>query len=137
MARFMYIIIIIIPWLTPDCFGMIGLRYQRMRMIRNALITNHLHIDMFIKSCPILCIVSKPRMMNKTFCTYIYFFMVWEEITFWLLWAIFTNIFVSACTACPKSYCKSVLHLLKYTANLYLSRCSTYLRKILGHSVYV
>ena len=31
-------------------------------------------------------------------------------------------------TECPKSYRKSVLHLLKYTANLYLSRCSTDLR---------
>ena len=31
-------------------------------------------------------------------------------------------------TECPKSYRKSVLHLLKYTENLYLSRCSTDLR---------
>ena len=34
---------------------------------------------------------------------------------------------------CPKIYRKSVLHLLKYTANLYLS--STDMRYILGHSV--
>ena len=40
-------------------------------------------------------------------------------------------------TECPKSYRKSVLHLLKYTANLYLSRCSTDLRYILGHSVLI
>ena len=32
------------------------------------------------------------------------------------------------CTECPKIYRKSVLHLLKYTENLYLSRCSTDLR---------
>ena len=38
-------------------------------------------------------------------------------------------------TECPRSYRKSVLHLLKYAANLYLSRCSTYLRYIFGHSV--
>ena len=38
-------------------------------------------------------------------------------------------------TECPKIYRKSVLHLLKYTANLYLSRGSTDLRYILGHSV--
>ena len=31
-------------------------------------------------------------------------------------------------TECPKIYRKSVLHLLKYTTNLYLSRCSTDLR---------
>ena len=31
-------------------------------------------------------------------------------------------------TECPKSYRKSVLHLLRYTKNLYLSRCSTHLR---------
>ena len=31
-------------------------------------------------------------------------------------------------TEFPKIYRKSVLHLLKYTANLYLSRCSTDLR---------
>ena len=31
-------------------------------------------------------------------------------------------------TECPKIYHKSILHLLKYTANLYLSRCSTYFR---------
>ena len=36
---------------------------------------------------------------------------------------------------CPKIYRKSVLHLLGYTANLYLSRCSTDLPYILGHSV--
>ena len=33
-------------------------------------------------------------------------------------------------------YNNSVLHLLKYTANLYLSRYSTDLQEILGHSVY-
>ena len=31
-------------------------------------------------------------------------------------------------TECPKIYRKSVLYLLKYTANLYQSRCSTDLR---------
>ena len=31
----------------------------------------------------------------------------------------------------------NVLHLLNYTLNLYLCRCSTYLRYILGHSVYI
>ena len=31
---------------------------------------------------------------------------------------------------CPKIYRKSVLHLLKYTTNIYLSRCSTDLRYI-------
>ena len=31
-------------------------------------------------------------------------------------------------TECPKSYCKSVLQLLRYTTNLYLKRCSTDLR---------
>ena len=31
-------------------------------------------------------------------------------------------------TECPKNYRKSVQHLLKYTANLYLSRCGTDLR---------
>ena len=31
-------------------------------------------------------------------------------------------------TECPKSYRKSVLHLLKYTAHQYLSECSTDLR---------
>ena len=40
-------------------------------------------------------------------------------------------------TKCPKIYRNSVLHLLKYTAILYLSRCSTDLRLLLGHSVYV
>ena len=39
-------------------------------------------------------------------------------------------------TEYPKTYRNSVLHLLKYTANLYLSRCSTDLRQLLGHSVY-
>ena len=38
-------------------------------------------------------------------------------------------------TECPKIYRKSLRHLLKYTATLYLSRCSTYLRYIFGHSV--
>ena len=38
-------------------------------------------------------------------------------------------------TACPKIYRKSVLHLIKYTANLYLRRCNTDLRFIFGHSV--
>ena len=32
---------------------------------------------------------------------------------------------VTVNTECPKIYCTSVLHLLKYTENLYLSRCST------------
>ena len=38
-------------------------------------------------------------------------------------------------TECPKIYRKSVQHLLEYTANLYLSRYSTDLRYIFGHSV--
>ena len=38
-------------------------------------------------------------------------------------------------TECPKSNRKSVLHLLKYIFSVYLSRCSTDLRLILGHSV--
>ena len=38
-------------------------------------------------------------------------------------------------TKCPKIYRKSVLHLLGYTANLYLCIWSTDLRYILGHSV--
>ena len=38
-------------------------------------------------------------------------------------------------TECPKFYRKSVLHLLKYTANLHLSRISTDVRQIFGHSV--
>ena len=38
-------------------------------------------------------------------------------------------------TECFQIYCKSVLHLLKYTANFYLSWCVTELRWILGHSV--
>ena len=38
-------------------------------------------------------------------------------------------------TECPKIYRKSVLHLLKYRFVVYFSRRSTYLRKILGHSV--
>ena len=29
-------------------------------------------------------------------------------------------------TECTKSYRKSVLHLLKYTANLYLNKCSKF-----------
>ena len=33
-----------------------------------------------------------------------------------------------ASTECPIIYRKSVLHLLKYTTNIYLSRCSTDLR---------
>ena len=40
-------------------------------------------------------------------------------------------------TECPKINRKSVLHLLKYTENIYLSRCSTDLRLLLGHSVYI
>ena len=39
-------------------------------------------------------------------------------------------------TEFPKMYRKFVLHLLKYTANLYLGRRSKYLRYILGHSVW-
>ena len=38
-------------------------------------------------------------------------------------------------TDCQKIYFKYVLHLLKYTANLYVSRCSTDMQYILGHSV--
>ena len=40
------------------------------------------------------------------------------------------------CTECPKIYQKSVLHLLKYTTNLYSNKCSTDLRYILGHLVF-
>ena len=39
-------------------------------------------------------------------------------------------------TECPKINRKSVLHLLRYTENIYLSRCSTNLRQLLGHSVH-
>ena len=38
-------------------------------------------------------------------------------------------------TECTKIYRKSVLHLLKYRFAVYLSRCSTDLHYILGHSV--
>ena len=38
-------------------------------------------------------------------------------------------------TECPKSYRKSLLHLLEYKFSIYLSRCITDLRLILGHSV--
>ena len=38
-------------------------------------------------------------------------------------------------TECPKINRKSVLHLLKHTEDIYLSRCSTDLRLLLGHSV--
>ena len=38
-------------------------------------------------------------------------------------------------TKCPKILRKSVLHLLKYTANLHLSRCRSDMRYVLGHSV--
>ena len=37
-------------------------------------------------------------------------------------------------TECPKMYRKYVLYLLKYTENLYWSRCSTDFRYMLGHS---
>ena len=37
---------------------------------------------------------------------------------------------------CPRIYRKSVLHLLNYRFVVYLSRCSTNLWSILGHSVY-
>ena len=40
-------------------------------------------------------------------------------------------------TECPKMFRKYVLHLLKCTTNLHLSRCSTDLQKILGYSVYI
>ena len=43
--------------------------------------------------------------------------------------------FLLSHTKCPKIYRKYVMHLLKYTANLYLSSYSTDLRSILGHSV--
>ena len=39
------------------------------------------------------------------------------------------------CTECPKIYQKSVLHLLWYRFAVYLSRYSTDLQYILGHSV--
>ena len=39
-----------------------------------------------------------------------------------------THIPCASDTECPKIYRKYVLHLLKYTANLYLIRCSTDLR---------
>ena len=38
-------------------------------------------------------------------------------------------------TECPRINRKSVLHLLKYTENIHLSRCSTDLRLLLGHLV--
>ena len=38
-------------------------------------------------------------------------------------------------TECPEIYRKTILHLLKYAADLYLSRCSTDLLQFLGHSV--
>ena len=43
----------------------------------------------------------------------------------------------SSGTECPKIYRKSVLHLLKYRFKVYLSRCSTDLRYILGRSVFM
>ena len=39
-------------------------------------------------------------------------------------------------TECPKFYRKSVLYMFKYRFVVCLSRCSTDLPKILGHSVY-
>ena len=42
---------------------------------------------------------------------------------------------IAKSTECPKICCKSLLNLLQFTANLYLSRCSTHLRLIIGHSV--
>ena len=36
-------------------------------------------------------------------------------------------------TECPRIYRKCVLHLLKYICAVYLSRCSTNLRLLLGH----
>ena len=43
-------------------------------------------------------------------------------------------LYKTLCTECTKIYRKYVLHLLKYTANLYLSRCSTDLRYIVGRT---
>ena len=43
--------------------------------------------------------------------------------------------FIITVTECPKIYRTSVLHPLKYRFVVYLSRCSTELRYILGHSV--
>ena len=40
----------------------------------------------------------------------------------------FVVCYIAALSECLKIYRKSVLHLLKYTANIYLSRCSTDLR---------
>ena len=38
------------------------------------------------------------------------------------------EIIINHATECPKNYRKSVLHLVKYTTNLYLSRCCTDMR---------
>ena len=40
-------------------------------------------------------------------------------------------------TECLKINRNSELHLLKYIENIYLSRCSTDLRLLLGHSVLI
>ena len=42
------------------------------------------------------------------------------------MWCVCMWVRVVQYTECPKIYRKSILHLLKFTANLYLGRCSTY-----------
>ena len=54
-------------------------------------------------------------------------FFIYQSVSF--------PVFSSFSTECPKICCNPVLHLLKYTANPYLSRCSTDWRYIWGHSV--
>ena len=51
--------------------------------------------------------------------------------------AVLYWLFLNADTECPKIYRKSILHLLRCTANQYFGRCSTDLRFILGHSVHI
>ena len=49
--------------------------------------------------------------------------------------AVLYWLFLNADTECPKIYRKSILHLLRCTANQYFGKCSIDLRFILGHSV--
>ena len=58
---------------------------------------------------------------NINFSTARLVFLVIPLVSFML-----SNVYID--TECPKIYRKSVLHLLKYTVNLYLIRCSTDLR---------
>ena len=55
------------------------------------------------------------------------FIVVFHQLVF--LHLLFSNtLMITYYTECPKISLKSVLHLFKYTANLYLTRCSTDLR---------